>query len=227
MTKMTTPQYALTHAKAYIFEIVEYEKYAMNYMHQEYATKCQTHFLKRLEKWNRTGPMDGLDIADFVDGYIRDAKTFVEVKNILKNMFKDHYIERLLPRVELFYNAMKKVIPAIEYKDHAGTEDRGWWRVFDEITGTESYFCSGDLGRDAWMALQFYKQGAITQLEYNNHITQRTLRILNCKSFFNHIGQPDYGKIIGYWKPEFVEKELDMRFVNVLKEVQSHWLAEA
>jgi hypothetical protein len=221
MTKMTTPQYALTHAKAHIFEIIQYEKRAMDYMHQDYVTECKVHF---------SGPtidIEGLDIADFVDGYIRDAKTFVEVKNILKKIFKDHYIIYLLPRVELFYNAMKKVIPAIEYKDHAGTEDRGWWRVFDEITGTESYFCSGDLGRDAWMALQFYKQGAITQLEYNNHITQRTLRILNCKSFFNHIGQPDYGKIIGYWKPEFVEKELDMRFVNVLKEVQSHWLAEA
>ena len=222
MAKQTTTQYALTHVKAYIFEIIQHENRALKWMSPDYKAKCQKHLDTEKQKEYY---FEDLAIADFVDEHIRDAKTFAEVKKILTDMYgrgpialDRSYTKSIIPLIKDFYKAMVKVVPVLEYKDHSGTECRGWWRVFEAINGTSKYFCSFDLGRDAYMAQQFYEQGAITQQQYKNHITNRTFSILSSNRFQNEAGQPDYNKIVDYWKEDYVEKELDMRFVNVLKE---------
>jgi hypothetical protein len=218
---VTTPQYALTHVKAYIFEIIELQERALYWMSPKYKAECEKSVAN-----DSLGGSRGLAVAYFVTNIVDDAKTFAEVKKILTDMFSKGpnspercYTKRIFPLIEEFYKAMKKVVPVLEYKAHSGTECRGWWRVFAGITGTSRYFCSFDLGRDAYMALTFYEQGAITQKQYNNHITNRTLSMLKSDRFQNENGQPDYNKITEYFYPEYREKELDMRFVNVLKEV--------
>lgn len=217
MSKLTTPQNALTHVKAYIVEIIEDEEHAMMWMSPDYKAKC--------EKYVADKSSDSLYIAFFVDECIKDAKTFVEVKNILKDMYSKGpnapercYTQRIFPRIEKFYNAMKKVVPNLKYKDHGGTECRGWWRVFGEIIGYAPYFCSYDLGRDMRMAIDFRNAGAITQQQYNNHVTKRTLKMLGSDRFQTN-GQPDANLVLGYLKPEYQTNEyFDMRFVNCVEE---------
>lgn len=220
--KMTTSQYALTHVKAYIFEIIQHESDAMLWMSPDYKAKCQKH----LDTMKQKGySVEDLEIASFVCEQIGGAETFAELKKILTGLYgrgpnspERCYTQSIIPLITDFYKAMLKVVPVIECKEHSGTECRGWWRVFETIKGTSNYFCSFDLGRDAWMAQQFYEQGAITQQQYKNHITKRTFDILSSDRFHNEAGQPDYNKIVDYWKEDYVEKALDMRFVNVLKE---------
>ncbi len=128
------------------------------------------------------------------------------------------YSKRIFPRIEAFYKAMKKVVPNLEYKEHGGTECRGWWRVFGEIMNYNPYFCSFDLGRDMMMAIDFRNAGAITQQQYNNHVTKRTLKMLGSGRFQTN-GQPDANLVLGYVKDEYQTNEyFDMRFVNCVKE---------
>lgn len=218
MKKLTTPQNALTHVNAYIFEIIQHQEYAQNWMSPDYKAECK--------KYVANDPSTkSLATASFVDECIRDAKTFVEVKNILKDMYSKGpnapercYTQRLFPLIEKFYNAMKKVVPNLEYKSHGGTECRGWWRVFGEISGHDSYYCSYDLGRDIGMAIDFRNAGAITQQQYNNHVTKRTLNMLGSNRFQTN-GQPDANLVLGYLKPEYQTNEyFDMRFVNCVGE---------
>ena len=222
MAKQTTTQYALTHVKAYIMELIQHEEFALHWMSPDYKAKCQKHLDTEKQKKYY---YEDLQVAYFVDEYIRDAKTFAEVKKILTDIYgrgpntpERGYTNKIFPLITDFYKAMKKVVPVIDYKEHSGTECRGWWRVLEAINGTSKYFCSGDLGRDAYMAQEFYEQGAITQQQYKNHITKRTFDILSSDRFQNEAGQPDYNKIVNFWKEDYVEQELDMRFVNVLKE---------
>ncbi len=214
MAKLTTPQNALTHVKAYITEIIQDQERAMMWMSPDYKAECEKYVDSNT--YNST--------YDFVAECIHDAKTFVEVKNILKDMYSKGpnspercYTQKLFPLIEKFYNAMKKVVPNLEYKDHGGTECRGWWRVFGEISGSAPYFCSYDLGRDIGMAIDFRNAGAITQQQYNNHVTKRTLKMLGSKRFQTN-GQPDANLVLGYLKPEYQTNEyFDMRFINCLE----------
>ena len=209
--KTTTAQYALTHVKAYIQEIIQYEERAFMWMSPDY------------QKAYDGDKNDMLRVSFFVEENIRNAKTFAEVKKILKEMYGNGmnapercYTQRIFPRIEAFYNAMKKVVPIIKYKDHGGTEDRGWWRVFGEITGIDPYFCSYDLGRDMMMAKQFRDAGAITAEQYQNHVTKRTLAMMR-SGLFQTDGQPDADKIINYVKEEYRTSEFyDMRFINAI-----------
>ena len=210
MTK-TIAQHALTHVKAYVFEIIEEQEYALKWMNPEYQEAYEGD------------KNDMLDVAFYVEKCIIDAKTFVEVKKILTKMYGDGqnasercYTKRIFPRIEAFYNAMKKVVPTMKYKSHSGTEDRGYWRVFDEITNVQSYFCSGDLGRDMLMAKLFRDVNAITEQQYQNHVTKRTLAMMRV-SYFQTDGQPDANLIVGYLKPEYRTDEFfDFRFINAI-----------
>lgn len=218
MAKLTTPQNALTHVKAYIFENIEDEEYAQTWMSPDYKAECKKYVAN-------IDSTKSLATAGFVYECIGDAKTFVEVKKILTAMYSKGpnspercYTQRLFPLIEKFYNAMKKVVPNLEYKEHSGTECRGWWRVFGEISGSAPYFCSFDLGRDIGMAIDFRNAGAITQQQYNNHVTKRTLQMLGSKRFQTN-GQPDANLVLGYLKPEYQTNEyFDMRFINCLEE---------
>lgn len=209
--KKTTAQYALTHVKAYIQEIIQDEEYAFMWMSPDY------------QKAYDGNQHDMLDVSSYVYGCIRDAKTFAEVKNILTDMYgkgknapERCYTKRIFPHIEGFYNAMKKVVPNLQYKEHGGTECRGWWRVFGEIKNYAPYFCSFDLGRDMMMARDFRDAGAITSKLYQDHVTKRTLAMMR-SSRFQTDGQPDADLILNYVKDEYQTSEFfDMRFIEAI-----------
>ena len=213
MTKLTNAQNAMTHVQAYVFEIIQYERNIDSYFSEEFKKLVEA----KLDQL-KLDPYFSSDLAyaEIVENSIKNAKTISQVKSLLSGLFKEHYANRIVPRVDAFYKAMLKTVVLLEYKDHSGTECRGWWRVFDEITGKENYFCSFDLGRDMMMAIKLRDAGAITKQQYLNHITKRTLAMFR-SGIFQTDGQPDTVKVLEYVKPEYRTSEFfDMRFINAV-----------
>lgn len=210
---MTTTQYALTHVKEYIFEIVQYERDIECYFSDDFKKVVDKEVAKMKSEDNFYAD---LAYADIVTDTIRECKTIKQILSVLEQCFKEHYFGKIDWRIEGFFKAMKAVVPHLEYKDHGGTEDRGWWRVYGEIIGFDPYFCSFDLGRDMMMAKKFYDSGAITQEQYNNHVTKRTLAMMR-SVYFQTDGQPDAEKVLNYVKDEYRTSEFfDMRFIDAI-----------
>jgi hypothetical protein len=215
MTKLTNAQNAMTHVQAYVFEIIQYERDIDCYFSEEFEKLVEAE-VAQIKARNCHYFSSDLAYAEIVENSIKNAKTISQVKSLLAGAFKEHYANRIVPRVDAFYKAMLKTVPSLEYKDHGGTECRGWWRVFDEITGTENYFCSFDLGRDMMMAIKLRDAGAITKQQYLNHITKRTLAMFRSEMFQTD-GQPDAVKVLEYVKPEYRTSDFfDMRFINAI-----------
>ena len=114
-----------------------------------------------------------------------------------------------------FYQAMLKVVPHLKhFKEHGGTECRGWYRVWAAITQESGYFCSFDLGRDAGMAIDFVTHGAVTPKQYQAHVTKRTLKMM---ANTMRDGRVDTAKILDYFAVEYRDQCLDMALVRAVE----------
>lgn len=129
-------------------------------------------------------------------GWVDQGNNITELCNNIKSLYTEHGSqfkhssnwsnlgEKLANTVKSFYDAMLLVCPnhiALQWgedMDHSGTEDRGWYRVWSDLTGYQNYFCQGDWGRDSAMAKVFYDNGCITADQYNKYKTKFTLRML-------------------------------------------------
>ena len=155
-------------------------------------------------------------------------KDICSVKNIRELVAVENDLHQWLwqqhtPMVEEFYQAMLKVTPLRiardkadeEYEDinhyHSnGTECRGWYRVWGGIRHNTGYFCRFDLGRDQYMANTFYEAGCITDKEWANYKTYITMEQYIYDRY-------NIDAVKAYWKPESLEKVLDMKLVRALE----------
>jgi len=177
MKKATRENYALTHVKAYIYELNQYEEHGLDYMKDDVKQKVKKQ-LDEIDEARLAELPRAYWIADTIDDIIRNTNNFSEIKSFYKESFKQHYLDFIIPRIEGFYKAMVKTVSGLDYPEHSGTECRGWWRVFDEIKQTQGYFCDSDWGRDSYMAREFFKTKAITEQEYNRYVTRFTMNMI-------------------------------------------------
>lgn len=121
-----------------------------------------------------------------------------------------------------FYRAMVVTIKYAwpygdDFKEHSGTECRGWHRVWSYLNDGDMYFSDMDLGRDVAMAESFHKAGAITDEQFEAYKTFITLSMARTKRFQKENGQPDPNLILAYWVPEYVDVIMDMRIIDALR----------
>ena len=161
-------------------------------------------------------------------GCVESGKNITELCKNIKSLYTKHdsqFIgssnwlncgEKLAHTVKSFYDAMLVVCPnhiasqdGEDSMDHEGTEDRGWYRVWSDLTGYEDYFCQGDWGRDSLMAKVFYDNGCITADQYNKYKTKFTLRMLTDSwgyGIMRDNGTIDKEKLLSMVSPEYKDK---------------------
>jgi hypothetical protein len=122
-----------------------------------------------------------------------------------------------LTRINDFYKAMLKVVPTLDVniRDHGGTEDRGWYRVWAATVHDTGYDFVGDFGRDTAMFQTFYDVGAITEEQYLYQRTKNTLDF--CKFKQKADGTIDVAAVIKAIKPEWLTRVFDVRIIYGLQ----------
>lgn len=151
---------------------------------------------------------------DGADGLIKSALKTKNIRELVAVLNKNPAKFPALKAKE-FYQAMLKVVPHLKhFKEHGGTECRGWYRVWAAITQESGYFCSFDLGRDAGMAIDFVTHGAITAEQYQAHVTKRTLKMMAATMTE---GRVDTAKILDYFAEEYRDQCLDMTLVRAVE----------
>jgi len=154
-----------------------------------------------------------------LDG-VRGCKTIKELLSLVVGEHKD--ISECLQDCGLkeFYKAMRKVCKVLEkeggYTEYGGTEDRGWFRVWGSIVLNSGYFCIWDLGRDVSMANTLYESGAISEDQIKTYRVKVTLKMAGNDQFMTN-GRPDTTKIEAHWKPEWINKAIDLPLLCALR----------
>jgi hypothetical protein len=136
--------------------------------------------------------------------------------------------KELAQAVRSFYEAMLKVCPNYlaqqfntEQMEHSGTEDRGWYRVWSDLTGYRPYFCFGDAGRDGVMANVFYEQGCVSKNQYQKYRARLTLKMLTDSWGYGYMREDGSLNIAKFTKgidAKWKDKLYDTRILNALKE---------
>ena len=107
---------------------------------------------------------------------LSNASSITRINLELEKIFgKKH---RFRARVTAFFNAMLKIVDQLHYPIYSGTECRGWYRVFESITGEREYFSEFDWARDVWMAETFVKAKVVTEEQFNSWRTRLTLQMI-------------------------------------------------
>jgi hypothetical protein len=203
--KMSIAQQAFTHAIAYAWEHASDRKFNTG------------DLVKKPE-----GGYKMINI-DPIFGLIDNAQNIQDLTRVLSNPEYKKMLNFGDFDLKGFYEAMKKTIPILlddqnPTWEHSGTECRGWYRVYGEIKNIKGYFSSFDLGRDQWMAESFYKAGAITKLEWANYLTNVTLNMSSSPRFMTE-GRYDTKKMREYWRPESIDRCMDVRLLEALESV--------
>jgi hypothetical protein len=153
----------------------------------------------------------GYDYAG-ADGLIKRTQQTKNIRELVAVLDKTKFP---FLKAKEFYQAMLKVVPHLKhFKEHGGTECRGWYRVWAAITQESGYFCSFDLGRDAGMAIDFVTHGAVTAKQYQAHVTKRTLKMMAATMTD---GRVDTAKILDYFSAEYRDQCLDMSLVRAVE----------
>jgi len=207
-TKKMIEDAALTHAESYAWEYIDEQ------VHSHYVTDGERQ----------------LDCHNNIESLCKNIQQLYNKRDqeLGGNTHWPKGGQELSQAVRSFYDAMLKVCPTymahkfgIDDMGHGGTEDRGWYRVWSDLSGYRNYFCQGDSGRDAVMASIFYQQGCVSKNQYQKYRAKLTLKMLADSwnyGVMREDGSLDIPRLTKNIDDEWKDTLYDNKILNALKE---------